>query len=36
MRDSERHVATPRDWSYSEREPATIGDNERHAATPID
>ena len=33
MRDSERHVATPWDWSDSERQPATIRDSERQPVT---
>ena len=31
--DSERHAATPWDWSDIERPPAKIEDSERHAAT---
>ena len=36
MGDSERHVATPWDETYSERQQATIGDSERKPTTTAD
>ena len=33
IRDSERHLATPRDLSDSDRKPAMLGVSERHTAT---